>query len=379
MKKPFALACVAFTATLAPFSHGQAATSTETVVAIAPPKKPLPPESESAKVSRFSFIAYGDTRGRRDGEQVQYEHSLVVDSMLAAVKRLEWGEFPVRFVLQTGDAVVNGRDPRQWNKSFVGLINRITGDAGLPYFLAPGNHDVTSAVIPDSPMRQEGLRNYLAALEQLIPPDGAQRRLSGYPTYAFGYGNLFVIALDSNIAADARQREWVEAQLQGLDRKRYPNVVAFFHHPTFSSGPHGGTKIEAPPAEMRLRYMPMFRRHRVAILFSGHEHLFEHWVERYKGADGRPARLDHVVTGGGGAPLYAYQGEPDLAEYLKANAAEGVALEHLVKPGVEPGQNAYHYVIAQVDGERISLEVVGVEWGRGSRPYRSNRTDLFDR
>ena len=29
--------------------------------------------------------------------------------------------------------------------------------------------------------------------------------MDGYPTYAFGYGNTFVLAFDSNIAADSVQ------------------------------------------------------------------------------------------------------------------------------------------------------------------------------
>jgi hypothetical protein len=350
----------------------------EPIRAIAPPRRPLPPEAESAGVTRFSFLVYGDTRGRRDGTQIQHEHSLVVDSMLATIQRLEATPHPVRFVLQTGDAVVTGRDPRQWNASFVDLINRLTTEGGVPYFLAPGNHDVTSAPTVDAPLRQEGLRNYLAALEHLIPPDGAPRRLAGYPTYAFGYGNAFVLALDSNISDDLKQLDWVQAQLDGLDRKRYRHVFVFFHHPTFSSGPHGGARVEPPTASMRVRYMPMFRRHGVSILFSGHEHLFEHWIERWVDGAGQRRRLDHVVTGGGGAPIYAYMGEPDLREYLKANAAEKVALEHLVKPGPDPGDNPYHYVVVRVDGERLGLDVVGVDWGRNYQPYRSRSVELTD-
>ena len=117
----------------------------EKVEAIKPPKDPLPVEADSVHVNQFSFIVYGDTRGRRDGKEVQYEHSLIVDSMLANIKKLSVTPYPVRFVLQTGDAVVNGRDPKQWNKSFVALINRITTEGRVPYFLAPGNHDVTAA------------------------------------------------------------------------------------------------------------------------------------------------------------------------------------------------------------------------------------------
>ncbi|PYS18511.1 MAG: hypothetical protein DMG11_33155 [Acidobacteria bacterium] len=146
--------------------------------------------------------------------------------------------------MNTGDAVFDGGDVRRWNNSFVGLVNRITTEGGLPYFLAPGNHDVTVAENLDNPQRQQGLRNYLQAMSQLIPPDNARRRLAGYPTYAFGYGNTFVLALDSNIANDATQFEWARKQLEGLNRNRYVNVIAAFHHPVFSSGPHGGPNLE---------------------------------------------------------------------------------------------------------------------------------------
>ena len=354
------------------------ATTPEQVRAIASPRNPLPAEAASADVTRFSFIVYGDTRGRRDGVQEQYEHSLIVDSQLATIKRIESGPFPVRFVLQTGDAVVNGQDARQWNKSFVNLINRITTEGGVPYFLAPGNHDVSGAADLQSPMRKEGLKNYLAAIANLIPPNGAPRRLDGYPAFAFGYGNAFFIALDSNIATDDKQFEWVKSQLEGLDRKRYRHIVVFFHHPVFSSGPHGGAIVEPPSAALRTRYMPLFHRHSVAILFAGHDHLFDHWVERYEDAEGHKHRLDHILTGGGGAPLYSYRGEPDLRDYVKTNAAEKVSLDHVVRPGLNPGDNPYHFLLVQVDGDRIRVEIIGVDWGRGFQPYRSNATELQD-
>jgi 3',5'-cyclic AMP phosphodiesterase CpdA len=345
------------------------------VQSIAPPRNPLPSEATSAAVTKFSFIVYGDTRGRRDGTEVQHEHSLVVDGMLAAIKRLQNTEFPVKFVLQTGDAVVNGGNAQQWNTSFVGLINKLTTEGGVPYFLAPGNHDVTAASSLESRQRQQALQNYLHAMAALIPPDGAQRRLSGYPTYAFGYGNTFFLALDSNIADDETQFNWAASQLKGLDRSRYVNVIAFFHHPIFSSGGHGGSKVEAPTAALRARYMPLFRAHHVRALLTGHEHLFEHWIERYTDESG-PHRMDLLVTGGGGAPLNGYQGEPETATYIKANASAKVQVEHLVKPGMRPGDNPYHFVIVRVDGRQMDLEITGIDWGKDFRPYQSNRSEL---
>jgi len=349
----------------------------ERVRAIPPPATPLPPEAETRGVTKFSFIVYGDTRGRRDGVEVQYEHSLIVDSMLARIRQLATSPYPVRFVIQSGDAVLNGRDAKQWNVSFTPIIERLTRDANIPYFLAPGNHDVTSALTADSPERQIGLRNYYDAVGGLIPKDGSPRRLSGQPAYAFGYGNTFVVSFDANVAADEKQFQWVKGQLDGLDRARFTNVIAFCHQAPFSSGPHGAAITEAQTTALRAKYMPLFRAHHVRAVFSGHEHLFEHFVERYTDAAG-PHRMDLVVTGGGGAPLYTYQGEPDLGEYLKAGESNKVSVEHLAKPGMERGASPYHFLVIRVDGEALDLEVVGVDWGVGFQPYRSNKIELKD-
>jgi 3',5'-cyclic AMP phosphodiesterase CpdA len=348
----------------------------ESVHPIKPPKKPLPSEEDSDGLSQFSFLVYGDTRGRRDGKEVQYEHSLIVDSMLTTITSQSKTAFPVRFVLQTGDAVVDGRDPKQWNASFVSLINRLTQTGGISYFLAPGNHDVTSAKELTSTNRSKGLSNYLAAVSQLIPSDGTGRRLEGYPTYAFGFGNSFFIAMDSNLAADGTQYDWVVSQLEGLDHNRYENIFAFCHHPPFSSGPHGGTTIEQPAADMRKFYMPLFRKYHVRALFAGHEHFFEHWVENYENASGRKYRLDQIITGGGGAPLYGLKGDPNTSTYEDVYKAEKVKLTHLVRPGPQSGDTPYHYLLVKVDGTELSMEVIGVDWGKGFQPYRSSKTDL---
>src|SRR5579862_9342287 len=121
-------------------SGPQVVQESEAVRAIKPPPTPFPSEAESSSVTRFSFIVYGDTRGRQDGTALQYEHSLVVDAMLARIKRLAATPSPVRFVLQSGDAVANGAVAAQWNVSFVPLVSRLTSEGGVPYFLVPGNH-----------------------------------------------------------------------------------------------------------------------------------------------------------------------------------------------------------------------------------------------
>jgi hypothetical protein len=328
------------------------------VRAIEPPDRPLPAEAASAGVTRFSFVAYGDSRGQADGVELQTAHGLVVDAMLEKIRSLESTPLPVRFVIESGDAVVSGRDGAAWNVSFTPIVERITRTAGLPFFFAVGNHDVTGMPAGD-PGRMPGLRNALAATSKLIPPEGSLRRLNGYPTYAFGYGNVFVIVLDSNIASDAEQLAWVANELEHLNRTRFNHVVAVFHHPVLSSGPHGGVVVEPATLAMRDLYELLFRRHHVRMTITGHDHLLDHWMQRYD-ANGITYRMDDIVTGGGGAPIYSYSGEPDLQAYLAAGAASALRVEHLMKPGPTIADNPHHFVVIQVDGDRLSLEVVGI-------------------
>jgi hypothetical protein len=297
--------------------------------------------------------------------------------MIATAGRLQATPFPVRFVLQSGDAVLRGQSGAMWNVSFTPIIERLTRGAGIPYFFSVGNHDVTT-MPPGDPGRAVGLHNTLTAISRLIPPEGSPRRLGGYPTYAFGYGNTFVIAFDSNIASDTVQFAWVADQLAHLDRARYRHVVAFFHHPPYSSGPHGGASAEPVPGTgrkaadrvepqttaIRTMYMPLFRKYHVQLLVTGHDHLFDHWVERYEDA-GAAYRMDTLVTGGGGAPIYTYVGEPDLRAYAAAPAADKIRMEHLLRPGDTPEQNPHHFVLVRVDGDKLSLEVIG----SGDTPY----------
>ena len=100
-----------------------------------PPRTPLPPEAATAGITKFSFITYGDTRGRHDGVEVQAEHELVIESMLGTIKRAATSADPIRFVLQSGDAIQDGSIAKQLSVSYIPLINRLTQDGGVPYFL----------------------------------------------------------------------------------------------------------------------------------------------------------------------------------------------------------------------------------------------------
>lgn len=353
----------------------QHASAQDRVRAIAPPATPLASEAASTGVSKFSFVVYGDNRGRQDGTAIQYEHSNVMDAIIAQIKRQASTEFPTKFVLQSGDSVVQGQNAAQWNISFNPIVERLTKNANVPYFAVPGNHDVGAETTQNGARRQVGLKNFFDAMGAMLPAEGTPHRLNGYPTYSFGFGNSFFLGLDSNIAGDETQFAWIKSQLESLDRNRYKHVFAFFHQNVFSSGPHGGANVEAMTLEVRNRYMPLFHQHHVDAVFSGHEHFFEHWVERYRDTAGQH-RLDLVLTGGGGAPLYTYQRDPDTRDYLQKNASLELRLEHLAKPGMDPGSNPYHFVLVRVDGDKLEMDVIGADWGVGYQPYRSNQTPL---
>jgi len=339
---------------------------------IEPPARPLPRESATAGVRRFSFIAYSDTRCGCNADapaEVQTAHAQVVDGMLAAIKSAASGPGAIRFVVSSGDATFRGTNAERW-AVFTPIVEKLTKGAGLPYFFSVGNHDVTG-MPPGDPGRALGLHNTLTAMSKLMPPEGSPRRLNGYATYSFGYGNSFFIAIDSNIASDTIQLAWVTDQLEHLERVRYRHVFAFFHHPIFSTGPHAGIQPRGPRGEqlpdrvepqtvaMRTIYAPLFRKHHVRMTIAGHDHLFDHFVEAYVDR-GTKYRRDDVVTGGGGAPIYVYSGEPDLRAYLAGGAQQHVHVRHVARPGPKPTDNPHHFLIVHVDGARVAFDVIAV-------------------
>src|SRR5262245_14316006 len=336
----------------------------------------LPDPAASRNDRRFAFIVYGDTRGPADGIIRQPQHSDVIDTMLRTMTRQRELGVPVRFVLQTGDAVSNGRFAQQWNVSFTPVIERLIKKGGVPYLFAVGNHDVTSSRDRNDEGRRLGLANTSGAMANLWPPEGSARRLTGYPTYTFVYGSFFFVVLDSNIAEDQVQFDWVSAQLQAVDRSRFPEVVAVFHHPPITSGQHGGPTVEPQSEALRRLYLPLFREQHVRLMLAGHDHLFDHYIEHYSDSTGTH-RLDHIVTGGGGGPIYRYTGEPDLRRYADAALPMQVTVEHAVRPSRQESDNPHHFVVIQVDGTHLQLRVVSTV-AAPFLPYGTDTISLDD-
>ena len=89
---------------------------------------------------------------------------------------------------------------------------------------------------------------------------------------------------DKNNELDAKQLEWLD---QTLSTSQEPWKIAYFHHPIYSNGKRHGSNVE-----LRIRLEPLFLRHGVQVVFSGHDHMYE----RLKPQKG----ITYFVVGSGG-------------------------------------------------------------------------------
>ena len=203
----------------------------------------------------FTFLVYGDVRTRHR------IHRQVVELMLE--------ETDARMALHTGDFVEMGGRPADWTTFFeisAPLFRRVA------IFPSLGNHELYGP---------GGLGRYHRYMTR-----GDTRET----WYRQDYGDLVLIALDSNVDWDpgVAQVDWLTAQLADIPADRF--ILLFLHHGPFSSGRHGGH------GGMQAMDLPdQLRAAGVDLIFSGHDHDYERGD-----ADG----LKYVVTGGGGAPLY---------------------------------------------------------------------------
>jgi hypothetical protein len=152
---------------------------------------------------------------------------------------------------------------------------------------APGNHEYAT---PEA-------AGYFAYFG---PKAGNPRR--GY--YSFDLGAWHLIALNSNCGhvrgCDGRspQMRWLRADLRA---HRNRCVLAYWHHPRFSSGPHGNERL------MAVIFDGLYRANADVVL-SGHDHDYERFAPQ--GPLGRAnARrgIRTFVVGTGGHSLYGWR------------------------------------------------------------------------
>jgi acid phosphatase type 7 len=241
----------------------------------------------------FFFVIFGDTRTGHD------VHKKVVERVTM--------EQPV-FVVHTGDLVDNGDQAALWDEFF-----EIEKDLlrNVPFYSTPGNHEQNTPVF----------------FKYFAFPGGDGHH------YSFDWGDTHFAAIDSNeigknpqdrAAFRQEQLDWLR---EDLARSSKPLVFVWLHHPLFT-----GVAARKPTAARLAAILePVLLKGRVAAVFGGHDHNYQHHVH---------AGIDYVVSGGGGAPLYALTATPDT----------------MVK-----GIVADNYVRVHVNGTTAQFEAVDLE------------------
>jgi hypothetical protein len=204
------------------------------------------------------FAVMGDTG---TGDREQYE----VAQRLAAVHRA----FPFGFVIMLGDNIIGSDTPTDMRAKFETPYKPLL-DAGVVFHAALGNHDNPNQRFYKL-FNMGGERYYTFQ----APGGGAAK-----PTE----GGVSFFALDTDYL-DKPQLDWLEKELSSSTAAW---KVLFFHHPLYSSGNTHGSALES-----RAILEPLFVKHGVSVVFSGHDHIYER-IKPQKGG------IAYWVSGAGG-------------------------------------------------------------------------------
>lgn len=238
----------------------------------------------------FTFALYGDHRSAPE------DHRKVADAVAA--------ENPL-FVLSSGDFVMDGRVFGQWAREFFRPAAKLLGNT--PLWTARGNH--------------ESRGNLYRALFELPEAEFY---------YGFDCGSASFIILDSNLEGpdQAAQLKWLKNHLTRL-RRRLPQAWVFVvvHEPMFNIGKYNSRWGHAD-------ILPVLQEYGVDFVLSGHAHLYERIVP-IRSNNG--AVIQHIVSAGGGAPLY--------------DAKPSQLLAH------GRGTSVHHYCLFAVSPEKVTVTV----------------------
>src|SRR5258705_5602899 len=115
-------------------------------------------------------------------------------------------------------------------------------DAGVKFYAALGNHD--------------------SQTNRFYKP----WNMNGERYYTFSKKNVKFFVLDSDYM-DPKQLLWIDTELKSAhdDWK-----IVYFHHPLYSSGGRHGSEVD-----LRVTLEPLFVKHGVNVVFSGHDHIYE--------------------------------------------------------------------------------------------------------
>ena len=157
---------------------------------------------------------------------------------------------------------------------------------------------------------------------------GAAAGPRGRGWYAFDLSDEWhAVVLNTNCWAvggcgpGSPQYEWL---LDDLAAHGDQHVVAWMHHPRYSSGHHGSQAFVQP-------VVGALAEHGVDLVLAGHDHHYERFAPLDAAGEPDPDGLQSFVVGTGGRVLYA-MGETAPHSVVRSNASFGV-LELTLHPG----------------------------------------------
>jgi acid phosphatase type 7 len=176
---------------------------------------------------------------------------------------------PIDLILHTGDAAYEQGTLAQFEQNFFRIYQGLI--KSVPIFPVSGNHEY----------RTDSASPYLQVFD--LPHNGVPGSSERY--YSFDWGDVHFVALNTEQVND-EQVTWLERDLAANQRRW---TIVYLHRPPYSSGVHGGTPF------VEQAFVPIFQRHRVPLVFTGHDHDYERTLPM----DG----VTYVITGGGGKSI----------------------------------------------------------------------------
>ncbi|WP_394840953.1 metallophosphoesterase [Pendulispora brunnea] len=146
----------------------------------------------------------------------------------------------------------------------------------------------------------------------------------GKTYYSWDKGNWHFIALDSNdfsgeypltddaqtddveLAADSAQLKWLKSDLSNTTKGC---VAVYYHHPRFSSGPHGDNKDVAPVWSTLVA-------NKVDLVLNGHDHLYERFAPQDANGKASSKGPVEIIVGSAGRRLSNPKAEHSTTEAL---------------------------------------------------------------
>lgn len=140
--------------------------------------------------------------------------------------------------------------------------------------------------------------------------------------YSYDVGSWHIIALNSNCeevggcGPGSSQEQWLRADLQAARHSLC--TLAYWHHPRFSSGPHGGeAALEA--------FWQALYEHGAELVLAGHDHTYERFAPQKPNGEPDPARgIRQFIVGVGGGSHHRFEGPPAANSELRNDDTFGV-------------------------------------------------------